>query len=104
MKTCSLTEVITILLPEIPSWLKVDVIKSWVIGRSGAIPWIFIAMAFAANVPIQMGRYRSFGFSFKITMCWPVARCTRMLSTLTSTRSSVSASYRLRPATCPHVY
>ena len=45
-----------------------------------------------------------FACSFKITTCWPVGRCTRMLSTLTSTRSSVSASYRLRPATCPHVY
>ena len=55
-KTSSLREVITILLPEIPSWLKVDVIKSWVIGRSGAIPWIFIAMAFASEVPIQIGR------------------------------------------------
>ena len=56
MKTYSLREVITILLPVIPSWLKVDVIKSWVIGRSGAVPWIFIAMAFASKVPIQIGR------------------------------------------------
>jgi hypothetical protein len=48
--------VITILIPETPNWLKVDVIKSWVIGRSGAIPSIFIAMAFASNVPIQIGR------------------------------------------------
>jgi hypothetical protein len=48
--------VITILLAEIPSWLKDDVIKSWVIGRSGAISWIFIAMAFASKVPIQIGK------------------------------------------------
>src|SRR5215472_8103228 len=55
-KTSSVREVTTIRLTEIPSSPNVDIIRSWVIGRSGAIPWIFIAMALASNGPIQIGR------------------------------------------------
>src|SRR6266849_894864 len=35
-------------------------------------------------MPIQIGRNRSASFSFRITTCWPLGMCTRMLSTCIS--------------------
>jgi hypothetical protein len=43
--------------------------RSWVSGRSALIPWRRIAMAFASDGPIQIGRYRSRSVSLRMTTC-----------------------------------
>ncbi len=39
-----------------PSSRSVAAKTSWVSGRSGVRPWSFIAIAFASQGPIQIGR------------------------------------------------
>ena len=52
------------------SFSMTELSRSWVSGRGTATPWSFTAMASASAGPIQMGRYRSESFSFKITTRW----------------------------------
>src|ERR1700694_4655523 len=59
---------------------------SWVRGRPSGLPEILVAIAWASKDPIQIGRYRSASFSFRITRCWAVGMWIRMLSTATSMR------------------
>ncbi len=61
-------------------------IRSWVSGRSALSPWSRMAMAFASDGPIQIGRYRSRSDSFRMTTCWLESMCTRTLSTIISIR------------------
>ena len=71
--------------------------RSWVSGRSALSPWRRMAMAFASDGPIQMGRYRSRSDSLRITTCWDESMWTRTLSTTISinrTRFGCSAMDR----------
>src|SRR5258708_11779981 len=61
-------------------------LRSWVRGRPSGLPEILVAIACASKEPIQIGKYRSASFSFRITRCWAVGMCIRMLSTETSMR------------------
>src|SRR5260370_36606943 len=63
---------------------KAVAIRSWVSGRRRGLPEILVAIAWASNEPIQIGRYLSASFSFRITRCWAVGMWIRMLSTETS--------------------
>src|SRR5216683_6087686 len=65
---------------------KAVAIRSWVRGRPRGLPEILVAIAWASKDPIQIGRYRSASFSFRITRCWAVGMWIRMLSTATSMR------------------
>ena len=58
--------------------------RSWVSGRSAVRPWRRIAMAFASDGPIQIGRYRSRSDSLRMTTCWLESMWTRTLSTTIS--------------------
>src|ERR1700674_5168781 len=40
-------------------------------------------------MPIQIGKYRSVSFSFRITTCWPLGMCTRMESTCISANLAI---------------
>jgi hypothetical protein len=71
------------LIPRSPNAVA---IRSWVRGRPRVLPEIFVAIAWASNEPIQIGRYRSASFSLRITRCWAVGMWMRMLSTDTSMR------------------
>src|SRR6202521_3479826 len=70
----------------IPRSPKAVAIRSWVRGRPSGLPEILVAIACASKEPIQIGRYRSASFSLRITRCWAVGMCIRMLSTETSMR------------------
>ena len=61
-------------------------------GRSGVTPWSRIAIAFASHGPIQMGRYRSWLASRRMTTCCEDIMCTRTLST------TISFERLVRPA------
>src|SRR5467141_1054683 len=76
----------------IPRSPKAAAIRSWVSGRPSVLPEILVAMAWASNEPIQIGRYRSASFSFRITRCWAVGMWMRMLSTDTSMRFFILGS------------
>src|SRR5260221_7830566 len=65
---------------------KAVAIRSWVRGRPGGLPEILVAIAWASKEPIQIGRYLSASFSFRITRCCAVGMWIRMLSTETSMR------------------
>src|SRR3990170_337018 len=67
--------------------------RSWVSGRSADSPCRRMAMAFASDEPIQIGRYRSRSDSLRMTTCWLESMCTRTLSTTISTS-------RTRPNGC----
>src|SRR5437660_9346404 len=71
------------LTPRSPNALAM---RSWVRGRPRGLPEILVAIAWASKDPIQMGRYLSASFSFRITRCWAVGIWIRMLSTETSMR------------------
>src|SRR6266849_5899600 len=77
------------LTPRSPNALA---IRSWVSGRPTELPEILVAIACASKDPIQMGRYRSASFSLRITRCWAVGMCMRMLSTDTSMRFFILGS------------
>src|SRR3982075_975051 len=76
------------LMPRSPNAVA---IKSWVRGRPSGFPEILVAIAWASKEPIQIGRYRSAAFSLRITRCWAVGICIRMLSTDTSMRFFILA-------------
>src|SRR5206468_1951635 len=59
--------------------------RSWVSGRSAVRPWSFIAIALASHGPIQIGRYRSWSVSFRMTTWRLDSMWTRTLSTTIST-------------------
>src|SRR6266849_4021686 len=61
-------------------------IRSWVRERPSGLPEILVAIAWASKEPIQIGRYLSASFSFRITRCCAVGMWIRMLSTETSMR------------------
>src|SRR6266567_4608692 len=65
---------------------KALAIRSWVSGRPSGLPEILVAIAWASKEPIQIGRYLSASFSFRITRCCAVGMWIRMLSTETSMR------------------
>src|SRR5260370_3691525 len=60
--------------------------RSCVRGRPSGLPEILVAIAWASKEPIQIGRYLSASFSFRITRCCAVGMWIRMLSTETSLR------------------
>ena len=68
-----------------PSSARTPANRSWVSGRSGESPCSFIAIAFASQGPIQIGRKRRRSRSLRITTCWVESMCTRTLSTAIST-------------------
>ena len=68
-----------------PSAETTATIRSWVSGRSAEIPWRRMAIAFASDGPIQIGRYRSRSDSLRMTTCWLESMWTRTLSTTIST-------------------
>src|SRR5258708_38415973 len=70
----------------IPRSPKAVAIRSWVRGRPRGLPEILVAIACASKEPIQIGRYPSAPFSFRITRGWAGGMCIRMLSTETSMR------------------
>src|SRR5260370_8568799 len=47
---------------------------------------VLVVIGCASKEPIEIGKYRSASFSFRITRCWAVGMCIRMLSTETSMR------------------
>src|SRR4030081_2299247 len=71
---------------------KAVAIRSCVRGRPSGLPEILVAIACASKDPIQMGRYRSASFSLRMTRCWAVGMCIRMLSTDTSMRFFILGS------------
>src|SRR5258708_7747430 len=70
----------------IPRPREVVAMRAWDRGRPRGMPETLVAIACASKEPIQIGRYRSASFSFRITRCWAVGMCIRMLSTETSMR------------------
>src|SRR6202162_1912887 len=76
----------------IPRSPKAVAIRSCVSGRPSGLPEILVAIACASEERIQIGRYRSASFSFRITRCWAVGMCIRMLSTETSMRFFILGS------------
>ena len=68
--------------------------RSWVSGRSAAMPWRRIAIAWASQGPIQTGRIRPAPTSLSSRTWRPVRMWTRTLSTtisISGTRSSAMA-------------
>src|SRR5438093_1235264 len=76
--------------------------RSWVSGRSAVRPWSFIAIALASHGPIQIGRYRSWSVSFRMTTWRLDSMWTRTLSTTISTSPFQASGSSLAMAGLSH--